>query len=116
MYIIVLAGSPWENNDSFFRNSVMVLARPAELRKASALLVMGFSFPIFRLLVRLFVFTALTLAHSLLRKSKRRVAQPLGLDFRVADPSLVFEGSESLVFPLGEFYKSPLESGSTCLP
>ena len=27
-----------------------------------------------------------------------RVAQPLGLNLRVADPSLLFEGSESLFF------------------
>ena len=30
---------------------------------------------------------------------KSRVAQPLELNFRVADPSRLFEGSEGLVFP-----------------
>src|ERR1700682_2885512 len=59
MYIIVLQESPWENSVSFFPNSVMVLARPVELRKASALKVLGFFFPFARFLV----FMALTLCH-----------------------------------------------------
>src|ERR1700694_4970649 len=59
MYIIVLQGSPWENSVCFFPNSVLVLARPAELRKASALKVLGFLFPFARFLV----FMAFTLCH-----------------------------------------------------
>src|ERR1700730_1298352 len=59
MYIIGLQGSPWENSVSFFPNSAMVLARPVELRKASALKVLGFLFPFARFLV----FMAFTLCH-----------------------------------------------------
>src|ERR1700674_964255 len=59
MYIIFLQGSPWENSVSFFPNSVMVLARPVELRKASALKVLGFLFPFARFLV----FMGFTLCH-----------------------------------------------------
>src|ERR1700733_9083509 len=36
MYMMFLQGSPWEKRVSFLPNSVMVLAKPAELRKASA--------------------------------------------------------------------------------
>src|ERR1700724_2610247 len=59
MYIIVLQGSPCENSVSFFPNAVMVLARPVELRKASALKVLTFLFPFARFLV----FMAFTLCH-----------------------------------------------------
>src|ERR1700682_1289248 len=59
MYIMVSQGPPCKNSVSFFPNSVMVLARPAELRKASALKVLGFLFPFARFLV----FMAFTLCH-----------------------------------------------------
>src|ERR1017187_2149732 len=59
MYIIFWQGSPWENSVSFLPNSIMVLATPAELRKASALKVLGFLFSFARLLV----FIALTSCH-----------------------------------------------------
>src|ERR1700730_14752825 len=59
MYIIFLQGSPWENSVSFFPNSVMALARPVELRKASASKVLGFLFPFARFLVCM----AITLCH-----------------------------------------------------
>src|ERR1700682_230211 len=59
MYIIFLQGSPWEKSVSFFPNSVLVLARPVELRKASALKVLGFLFPFARFLV----FMGFTLCH-----------------------------------------------------
>src|ERR1700682_797852 len=59
MYIIVLQASPWENSASFFLNSVMVLATPVELRKASALKVLRFLLPFARFLV----FMAFTLCH-----------------------------------------------------
>src|SRR5580692_6295969 len=45
MYMMFLQGSPWEKRVSFLPNSVMVLAKPAELRKASASNELGFFFP-----------------------------------------------------------------------
>src|ERR1700704_5646681 len=46
MYMTFLHGSPWENSVSFLSNPIMVLATPAELRKASASKVTGFFFPL----------------------------------------------------------------------
>src|ERR1700730_9920675 len=51
MYRMFLQGSPWENSVSFLPNSIMVLATPAEVRKASALKGLGLLFPFARLLV-----------------------------------------------------------------
>src|SRR5271165_4273181 len=51
MYIMFLQASPWEKRVSFLPNSVMVLATPAELRKASASNELGFFFPLAGLLV-----------------------------------------------------------------
>src|SRR5579863_4501272 len=51
MYMMFLQGSPWEKRVSFLPNSVMVLAKPAELRKASASNELGFFFPFVGLLV-----------------------------------------------------------------
>src|ERR1700681_1578419 len=59
MYIIFLQRSPWEKSVSFFPNCVMVLARPVELRNASASKVLRFFFPF----ARFFVFMAITLCH-----------------------------------------------------
>src|ERR1700686_5688297 len=59
MYIMVSQRPPWENSVSFLPNSVMVLATPVELRKASALKVLTFLFPFARFLV----FMGITLCH-----------------------------------------------------
>src|SRR5579863_392053 len=45
MYIMFLQGSPWEKRVSFLPNSVIVLATPAEFRKASASNELGVFFP-----------------------------------------------------------------------
>src|ERR1700730_17397441 len=59
MYMMFLQGSPWENSVSFLPNSTMVLAPPAELRKASASKGLGLLFAFARLLV----FITLTSCH-----------------------------------------------------
>src|SRR6266699_1643380 len=50
MYMMFLQGSPWEKSVSFLPNSIMVLATPVEVRKASASNGLGFLFPFARLL------------------------------------------------------------------
>src|SRR6266566_1575517 len=50
MYMMFLQGSPCEKSVSFLPNSIIVLATPVEVRKASASNVLGFLFPIARLL------------------------------------------------------------------
>src|ERR1700730_2188255 len=59
MYMMFLQGSPWENSVSFLPNSIMVLATPVEVRKASASKVLGLLFAFARLLV----FITLTSCH-----------------------------------------------------
>src|SRR6266568_8634761 len=44
MYMMFLQGSPWEKSVSFLPNSILVLATPAEVRKASASKGLGFLF------------------------------------------------------------------------